>query len=318
MNAHPLPADPMSDALDLVRLRADFVCLSELREPWGVAFPCGPSHLHIIQSGAVTVRLAGDAATVRADAGDILLFPCGAGHALTDQRGSPAVPLERIADAAYDPTTIRFRHGGDGAETRLLCCRFNFHGPYADRLLAALPPIIHVCGTPDWLDTSVRFLVMEAQNLRPGSALMISRLVDLLFVQSLRVWADRRDHDLGWLGGISDARVGRALTAIHAAPTRRWTAHDLAGVAGLSRSAFADRFTRIVGETPIAYLSRWRLNLAADLLAGRPISIGDVARRVGYASDAAFNRAFKAQFGSSPAQFRRAGQETDGVRLMRR
>lgn len=307
MKSHSLPVDPMSDALDLVRLRADLVCLSAFREPWGVAFPQGPSHLHIVQSGVVTARLTGDAAAIRADAGDILLFPRGAGHGLSDQRGSPIVPLDAIADAAYDPATIQFSHGGDGAETRLLCCRFNFHGPYADQLLAALPPIIHVRGAPAWIDTSVRFLVEEAQNLRPGSTVMISRLVDLLFVQTLRAWANRRDHDLGWLGGISDARIGRALSAIHAAPARDWKAQDLAAVAGLSRSAFADRFTTIVGATPIAYLARWRLNLAADLLDSRPISIGDVARRVGYGSDAAFSRAFKAQFGSSPAEFRKRG-----------
>lgn len=295
----------MSDALDLVRLRADLVCLSAFREPWGVAFPAGPSHLHIVQSGVATARLTGHDELLRADAGDILLFPRGAGHELVDQRGSTVVALEQIEDAAYDPATIRFSHGGDGAESRLLCCRFNFHGAYADQLLAALPPIIHVRGAADWLDTSVRFLIIEAQQLRPGAAVMISRLIDLLFVQTLRAWADSRDHDLGWLGGLSDARIGRTLAAIHAEPVRNWTAHDLAAVAGLSRSAFADRFTRIVGMTPLAYVARWRLNLAAELLDTGSISIGDVARRVGYASDAAFNRAFKAQFGNSPAQFRK-------------
>jgi len=311
MEKYALPGDPMSDALDLVRLRADLVSLSVFREPWGVAYPHGPSHLHVVQEGTVTARLSGDTAAVNADTGDILLFPRGVGHELSDRRGSPAVPLGQIADAAYDPATIRFSHGGDGAETRLLCCRFDFRGPYADQLLAALPPIIHVRGPAEWLDISVRFLVMEAQHLRPGSAVMISRLVDLLFVQTLRAWADSRDHDLGWLGGLSDARIGRALAAIHAAPARRWSALELASIAGLSRSAFAERFTTIVGVAPIAYLTRWRMNLAADLLDARPNSVGDVARRIGYASDAAFNRAFKAQFGSSPAQFRRRDRVPD-------
>lgn len=299
----------MSDALDLVRLRADLVCLSEFREPWGVVFPHGPSHLHIVQSGAVIARLTGGPESVRADAGDILLFPRGAGHEITGLTGGDSVPLEQIADTAFDPATIRFSHGGNGAIARLVCCRFSFHGPYADQLLAALPPIIHVRGAPDWLDTSVRFLITEAQNLQPGSAVMISRLVDLLFVQAVRAWGDRRDHDLGWLGGLNDARIGRALAVIHAEPARRWTSNELAGIAGLSRSAFADRFSRIVGLTPIAYVARWRLNIAADLLDSQPTSIGDVARRVGYASDPAFNRAFKAQFQSSPAQFRKRRRE---------
>lgn len=305
MKMHSLLTDPMSDALDLVRLRADLVCLSEFREPWGIAFPQGPSHLHVVQSGTVIARAPGETNGVRAEVGDILLFLRGTGHELSDKHGSPVVPLERVADSAYDPASIRFSYGGTGAETRLLCCRFNFHGPYADQLLAALPPIIHIRNAAEWLDISMRFLIIEAQQQhRPGAAVMISRLIDLLFVQTLRAWADRRDHDLGWLGGLSDARIGKALSEIHAAPMRRWTACDLAAIAGLSRSAFADRFKRIVGLSPIAYLTRWRVHLAADLLSSKSISVGDAARRVGYSSDAAFNRAFKAQFGISPAQFR--------------
>jgi len=302
----------MSDALDLVRLRADLVCLTEFREPWGVAFPAGPSHMHIVESGSVTVRVEGGADT-RADAGDLLLLPRGAGHELVDRRGSPTVPLGQIIGADYDPGAIRLSHGGDGAETRLLCCRFSFRGPYSDQLLAALPPIIHVRGASAWLDTTSRFLVSEARERRPGSAVMISRLIDLLFVQTLRRWAAGNEAGLGWLGGLGDARIGRALAAVHEDPARHWSAEGLAGIAGLSRSAFAARFGQIVGTTPIAYVTRWRLHLAADLLDGGKLSVGEVARRVGYGSDAAFTRAFRTQFGGTPTRFRkRRAKETEG------
>jgi len=304
MQSHSLPGDPMSDALNLVRLRADLVFQSIFRAPWGVAFPDGPSHLHVVQGGFVYASLAGETNSVLAETGDILLFPRGVGHHLCDLRGGPVVPVDQLV-TAFDPATIEVNHGGTGAETRVMCCRFDFLGPSADHLLAALPALIHVRGAPAWLNPCVNFLILEAQQLRPGSAVMISRLIDLLFVQTLRSWAEDRARDLGWLGGWSDARIGRALSAMHAAPTRAWGVPDLAEVAGLSRSAFADRFTRIVGLTPMAYLARWRLNLAADLLESRPVTIGDVARQTGYASDAAFNRAFKAQFGASPAQFRK-------------
>lgn len=309
MADYSLPSDPVSDVLDLVRMKADLVCLCTLRTPWGISFPVGPSHVHIVQSGAIWAWTA-DSEPVRAEAGDLLLFPRGVGHSIADDVDTRMTTLADIPQDAFDPETMSLVWGGSGGESRLLCCRFSFGGLLSDQLLAALPPIIHIdrrkAPSADWLDLIGRFLMIETAQERPGRAVMISRLIDLLFVQTLRAWASGHDRALGWLGGLGDPRIGRALAAMHAAPEQKWSAAELANEAGLSRSAFAERFTKIVGEPPLSYLARWRMNLAADLLVQSGTTIGDVARRVGYASDAAFNKAFKAQFGTSASTFRRS------------
>jgi AraC-like DNA-binding protein len=292
-------------------MRADLVCLSTFRSPWGVAFPQGPSHIHIVQSGVIWAWTEGGEA-ICAEAGDLVLFPRGGGHFIADNVRARRVALADIPQQAFDSETMSLSWGGSGAESRVLCCRFLFGGPLADQLLAALPPIIHInrrrAPSSDWLDIISRYLIAETMQVKPGTAVMISRLIDLLFVQTLRAWANGHDRALGWLGGLNDPRIGRALAVIHASPARKWTAVELAHEAGLSRSAFADRFAKIVGEPPLSYLTRWRLNLAADLLVQSGATIGDIARRVGYGSDAGFNKAFKAQFGATAAAFRGAAQ----------
>jgi len=199
---------------------------------------------------------------------------------------------------------------GPGAASELLCCRFDLDGGPSQALLRALPPMIHVRGgatSNSQAAAAVQLLMGEIRSLRPGSSVVVSRLIDVLFVQALRAWASTHNRDLSWLAGVGDPRIGRVLAALHAQPARRWTATDCAALAGLSRSAFAERFTRIVGQTPLAYLQRWRLSLAADLLRSGMPTASEVARRVGYASDAAFSRVFSAHFGATPAAFRRAG-----------
>ena len=137
---------------------------------------------------------------------------------------------------------------------------------------------------------------------------MIERLLELLFIQAIREWGGKSPNNLGWMSGLRDPQVGKALSVIHGDPARNWTVGDLADAAGLSRSAFASRFTDLVGQTPLKYVSTWRLNLAADYLRGGMLKIGDIAIRVGYGSEAAINRAFKVQFGATPAEFRRRAQ----------
>ena len=136
---------------------------------------------------------------------------------------------------------------------------------------------------------------------------MLARLLDLLFVQALREWGAKSPNNLGWLSGLNDARIGKALSAIHEEPSRPWTVERLAKVAGSSRSAFAARFTEVVGQTPLKYLATWRLHLAAEHLRVGTVRIGEITALVGYGSEAALTRAFKAQFNTTPAAFRRMG-----------
>jgi transcriptional regulator GlxA family with amidase domain len=206
--------------------------------------------------------------------------------------------------------------GGGGAETHVVCGQFSFEGVLAPKLLNVLPPLIHIAAPQglEWLRLTSHFLIEEARRARPGFVIMVARLLDLLFIQAVREWGAKNRKNLGWLSGLGDPSVGRALSAMHDEPARRWTVERLAALAGLSRSAFASRFAEVVGTTPLKYLAAWRLDLAAQHLSAGTARIGEIAASVGYGSETALTRAFKAQFGTSPARFRREGPATRGGR----
>jgi AraC-like DNA-binding protein len=219
-----------------------------------------------------------------------------------------STPIE-AALAASPRDGATYRIGGDGESTHVVCGQFSFSGVLAPRLLIMLPALIHIPGRQgrplEWLRLTSHFLVDEARDPRPGSAIMISRLLDLLFIQAIRQWGAASPNNLGWLSGLADPSIGRALSAIHESPARPWTVEALAQVAGLSRSAFAVRFSQIVGQTPLKYLANWRLDLAADQLRAGNVRTGELAAAVSYGSEAALTRAFKARFDATPAAFRR-------------
>jgi transcriptional regulator GlxA family with amidase domain len=180
--------------------------------------------------------------------------------------------------------------------------------------MAALPGAIHIPGVggrpQPWLAAIAGFLVEEARKAHPGSSLMISRLIDLLVIRSLRSWASTHAARGGWLGGLSDERIGRALSAMHADPCRRWTVLALSKIALMSRTVFAERFAATVGEPPLRYLARWRLSIANELLRGGSMKVAQAAQHVGYASDAAFSRAFKSHFGHAPSALKTSAGAT--------
>ncbi|OWW00115.1 hypothetical protein ATY81_25305 [Rhizobium sp. R72] len=148
------------------------------------------------------------------------------------------------------------------------------------------------------------FLIEEANHPAPGTALMISRIIDLMVIRTLRSWTEDQPDNLAWLGGAREKRMGRALSAIHEQPTRSWSVEELAGLAGMSRSVFAERFARAFGEPPLRYLMRWRFSIATDLLTQSDLPVGEIARAVGYESEAGFSRAFKAFHGRAPSVVR--------------
>ena len=301
--------DAMSDVLSLVRMRGEVVCANQYSAPWSFSFLDPMAHFHIIERGTAWLSL-GQREPVRLQAGDLAILPLGAGHVLGNDPGIPPVPINQAMHTARREGAV-YQLGGGGEPTHVLSGRFSFAGVLAPRLLAVLPQLIHIEGGADqpieWLRLTSRFLIEETRNPKPGSAIMLARLLDLLFVQAAREWGAKGPHNLGWLSGLNDARIGRALSAIHEEPSRRWTVERLAEIAGLSRSAFAARFTEVVGETPLKYVAAWRLDLAAEHLRGGTAGIGEIAALVGYGSEAALTRAFRAQFDTTPAAFRRAG-----------
>lgn len=302
--------DAMSDVLALVRMRGELICANEYSAPWCFSFFKPIGHFHIVERGAAWIRLKG-AQPVQLQAGDLAVLPLGAGHVLSHAPDAePAIPIEVAVESHADRDGAVYRMGGGGEETHVVCGQFSFGGVLAPRLLTGLPQLMHIKAEPgrplEWLRLTTHFLVEETRQPRPCSAIMVTRLLDLMFIQAVRTWGSAGPRIGGWLAGLTDMQVGRALSAIHDQPARKWTVEDLAEVANLSRSAFAARFTQTVGLTPLRYLAAWRLDLAADHLRAGEASIGEIAAHVGYGSEPALTRAFKARFNTTPAAFRRS------------
>ena len=299
--------DVLSQVLTLIRLRGELVYTARLGAPWGLRFGAGPAHFHFIETGGAWVTPDGHAPQW-IEAGDLVLLPLGQGHVIADALDSPIAGVDAVARDRFDRDALALNACDDAPTCQVISGYFSFEGSQLPAILAALPPLIHIprgeAGAPGWLAAISHFLVAEATRPDPGSSLMISRLIDLLVIRTLRSWAAAQPSRTGWLGGLGDERIGRALSAMHADPFRRWTVQSLAEVAMMSRSIFAERFTAAVGEPPLRYLARWRLTIAADLLRNGRLKVTEAAARSGYASDAAFSRAFKAQFGYAPSEAR--------------
>jgi AraC-like DNA-binding protein len=203
------------------------------------------------------------------------------------------------------------RHGGDGEAVRIVCGFLGCEGPDTNPVLASLPPVVKMkleeSAAGDWIRSTLRFAAEEVAAGRPGSETVLEKVSELLFVETVRRYAESLpDGQTGWLAGLRDPHVARALALIHRDVARPWTVDDLGREAGLSRSALADRFIRLLGMPPIHYVARWRMQVAMQKLRTTAASLAQVADMVGYESEAAFSRAFKKAIGTAPATWRRA------------
>lgn len=309
----PPSADPLGEALHLLRLTGCVYARSELSAPWGIDLPALEGHMmfHIVTAGRMWLEADGSEPLLL-ERGSLALVPHGLGHRLVDERGRAAVPF---FDLPVERVTERYellRWGGGGEECRLICVVVRIEHAAAERLIDALPPVLQLDawegGDDRWLADTLRFIAREAESLRPGGETVITRLADILVIQMVRHWLETEaEVDSGWLAALRDDQLGRAIAAIHRQPGHDWTLASLARVAAMSRSAFAARFTAVVGEPAMRYLTRWRLQLARTALREGDEAIGIVGERFGYRSEAAFCRAFKREFGVSPGSDRRAG-----------
>ncbi|MCA9607204.1 MAG: AraC family transcriptional regulator [Myxococcales bacterium] len=294
--------------LDHLGVRGTVFCRAELAAPWAVETRGTPTAIfHVIVSGSGYVRLA-DGPPRAWRAGDLLLLPHGHGHVMSSDPQLPATPIACLPTEPSDDGLPCVRSAGDGPTTRLLCGTFDIGGDSA-LLLDELPSLLHVA-TADaasaWLDATLRLLASEVAGGRPGASTVVSRLAEVLLVHALRAWlADEGSRQTGWLAALGDPALSRALTEIHRDPARELGASELARKAGLSRSVLYARFTERLGVSPAAYLTRWRMSLARRALRGEA-SVSEVAHSIGYASEAAFSRAFKREVGQSPSAWRRA------------
>ncbi|MGH3011303.1 MAG: AraC family transcriptional regulator [Gaiellaceae bacterium] len=295
--------DALSEILHAVRLRGDAVVRCAPKPPFNVAIPAGRRVLHVVEDDTIRLRVPGRAAAFALRPGDLALLARGDGHSIGAGKGAAVRALSGsdcyIDDAHVSaPDTPRWVTGTFAVEDALA-------GP----LLSVLPAAIVVSAAQpgrDWLSVSLQLLLAEVTNPRPGAAVMISRILDLLFIHTLREWSAHDASSPGWLTAAMDPALAQALIAIHREPCRRWSVEELARLATLSRSTFAERFTRLLGQPPAAYATEYRLDHAADLLRSGTASVSKVAEQSGYASEAAFSRAFQRRFGAPPVRWRRS------------
>lgn len=314
--------DALSEALSAVRMTGAIFFSAECTAPWGFTVPPFERVSHVlapgterlvsynlVTDGSAVVRLEGEPA-VEIAAGDIVVVPHGDAHTVTN--GSPSKLVDSGASLGrfLSGDLMTMRLGGGGPLTRFVCGYFGCDRRADKLFLAGLPKVIKINIRGDaagkWLETSIRHLVAEAGSGRPGGSILLSKMAEALFVETLRRYmAQLPPEQTGWLAGARDSVVGAALAALHGNPSRPWSLADLAAEVGASRSVLAERFAHFLREPPMSYLSRWRLQLAARLLQESRKTVLRVAADVGYESEAAFNRAFKREFGLPPAQYRR-------------
>lgn len=291
--------DPLGEALHFLRMGGLFYTRSEFSAPWGLALPTLADTLmfHVVTEGGCWLEVEGEEAHWLRP-GEFALVPHGQGHRLRSAQGAPATPLFTLARVAVSERYELLRHGGSGEPTLMICGAVRFDDPAARRLVGLLPRVMCIDSwsglRQDWLESTLRLLGAEARELRPGGETVITRLADILVVQAIRSWISAAPSaQTGWLGALQDPQLGAALTAIHRDPARAWTVATLAHEAVMSRSAFAARFSERVGEPAMQYVTRWRMELAQRWLIEERATLGEVASRLGYQSEAAFCRAFK-------------------------
>ena len=297
--------DVLSDVLALLSLTGEVQCCPTCTAPWAVRFPPETSHFYLIESGSCVITVPG-LAPVRGAAGDLFLV-CGR-HDIADRAGRRTVALEEVKKHCRPDLTMEW--GGGGRATALVCGSFRYDAVVAESFLAALPEVVQARGengrVPETLALTVRLLRQEIPYTSVGSAAAAKRLVELMVVQALRMWLTSNVRNArGWFGALGDPQIGAALSRLHAAPGEAWTVDALAAAVGSSRSPLAARFKTLVGEPPMSYLMRLRMHLAARELTTTDRSVSQIARGVGYDSEAAFSRVFKRFHGVGPAAYKR-------------
>jgi len=320
--------DALSDVVRVVRLGGAVYLNAEFTAPWclfGQAdAPLCTAFLprservvsfHLITEGHCWAKLADNSdSAISVAAGELLVVPQGEAHIFGSALDLPPEQAAPLLASQLEKTpgqVMKLQHGGNGPRTLIVCGFLACDDALSNPLLSSLPRIFKVDMRNDphsaWLESSLRFAVDEAAEWRAGSALVLARLSELLFVESVRRCIDALPADRrGWLAGVRDRFVGPALSMLHAQPAHAWTVDELARSVGLSRSALAQRFTDLLGMPPIQYLARWRLQVAAQELVIGSKPLAAVAEQIGYDSEAAFSRAFKRELGQSPDNWRKS------------
>jgi AraC-like DNA-binding protein len=317
--------DALSDVLRVAHLTGGVFLHAEFSAPWCIAARVGAEHCapllgpashliiyHYVVEGDLRIRVDGaDGEDLVIGTGEVVLLPRNDLHLMGSDLSLPPVAGGDIIQPPKDGGLYSIHHGGTGARTRMICGFLGCAGGEGNPVIATLPRLMKLNveqgGAAEWIRTTFQYAAEEVATGRPGSETVLAKLSELLFVESVRRYAaGLPDGQTGWLAGLREPYVARALALLHRDIARHWTVDDLSRAIGLSRSALADRFIRLIGVPPMHYLANWRMQVANQKLRNTNASLAQVAQIVGYESEAAFSRAFKKEFGTAPATWRRA------------
>lgn len=314
--------DVLSEVLKAVKLDGAVFYNAEFSAPWCFSSPSSldfapylsadGKHViifHLLTDGCGSAHLEGDSRPLMLTAGDLVIVPHGDPHAMRNGPFIGSVDHAKQVQCIVSQGLKVARLGGGGETAKFICGYMTCDPHLSQTFLSGLPPILKVNIRSDvsgqWLEQTLRYSVDHADASQPGGEVVLAKLSEVLFIETLRRYiAQLPPNQTGWLAGVRDPEVGQALALLHRKPAHPWTVASLGQEVGISRSVLADRFRRFLSETPMAYLSRWRLQLGAQLLQSTNNSVAQIACEVGYESESSFNRAFKREFRVPPARFR--------------
>ena len=298
--------DALSDVLDSLKLKGVVYQKTSLHAPWGIAIGQDRfSQFWRLLKGTCYLTVAGEP-TIQMNEGDLILVPNGAAHTIQAYPDNACIPAPQFVQSRQSGQPM---FQGDGAETLLLGGHFEFTSPIQHPFIVSLPKMIRIKGEQNeirmWLQQAASFMSDELNAAKAGSELILGKLAEVVFILIIRAYIEEADLAQGFLRAFKDPRISTSLNSMHMAPDKEWTLELLAATAGMSRSLYCKEFKRLLGETPLAYLTDWRIIKAKEFLLQNKENVSEVAEKVGYLSEATFNRLFKSKVGETPAGYRR-------------
>jgi len=299
--------DALSDVLRLIRLSSCVYFRRDFYAPWGMEIDAGPfAQFHMIVGGKCLLKRSGNSEPMILYTGDIVVFPFGESHWISDSAKSDRVPGKQVIEAIAHNKHL-FKEGRE--YTTLVCGHFEFNREINHPLIGELPEFIHIMDNDrrqlSWLETATNVIMQETDSGNPGSDVVVERLAEVLFIQILRAYIIKKSVFTGYLAALQDSQISSALRLIHTKHHLSWTLENIAKNVGMSRSSFAFRFKQLVGIPPMDYITDWRMEKALDLLKSTKLPLNAICEQVGYTSEAAFSKAFKRHFNQNPGAMRK-------------